>query len=276
MRSPSNSRRIVSYGRPITCASTLSRPRCAMPITTSCAAGLGGEAGSPRRASARARPRPRSRTASGRGKPCAGTSRAPPPPSAARAARASRPRRAARGSGRTRSPRAARRAPRGRRCARSRTRSSRSRSRSGAGSASASVSPSTYVRRSRAGIRACSSGVSCGIRRVRLERGVAGRLGAERVEPRREVAVRPVRLDERHRRRDSAEQLLVAARPPRRRRLVALRHVEVSPRRFRRASRAGGPGPAASRAARRRRRSRRAERHSAGTESGFSRYCSSS
>ena len=37
VRSPSNSRRIVSYGRPITCASTLSRPRCAIPITTSCA-----------------------------------------------------------------------------------------------------------------------------------------------------------------------------------------------------------------------------------------------
>ena len=35
--SPSNSRRISSYGWPTVCASTFSRPRCAMPITTSCA-----------------------------------------------------------------------------------------------------------------------------------------------------------------------------------------------------------------------------------------------
>src|SRR5207245_95734 len=33
-RPPSNSAKIVSYGRPAMCASTLSRPRCAMPSTT--------------------------------------------------------------------------------------------------------------------------------------------------------------------------------------------------------------------------------------------------
>ena len=37
VRSPSNSSRIDSYGRPITWASTFSRPRWAIPITTSCA-----------------------------------------------------------------------------------------------------------------------------------------------------------------------------------------------------------------------------------------------
>ena len=37
VRSPSNSRRMYSYGIPIVCASTLRRPRCAIPITTSCA-----------------------------------------------------------------------------------------------------------------------------------------------------------------------------------------------------------------------------------------------
>ena len=39
--------------------------------------------------------------------------------------------------------------------------------------------------------------------------GIAGRLGAERVEPRGEVPVRAIRLDERHRRGDSSEQLVV-------------------------------------------------------------------
>ena len=36
-RSPSNSRRIAAYDLPTTCVRTLSRPRCAMPIRTSCA-----------------------------------------------------------------------------------------------------------------------------------------------------------------------------------------------------------------------------------------------
>ncbi len=44
---------------------------------------------------------------------------------------------------------------------------------------------------------------------LRLERGIAGRLGAERVEARCEMPVRPVRLDERHRRGDTFEQLVV-------------------------------------------------------------------
>ena len=50
----------------------------------------------------------------------------------------------------------------------------------------------------------------------RLERRVADRLRAERVEPGREVPVRAVRLDERHRGRDAAEQLRRPARPGRR------------------------------------------------------------
>ena len=46
----------------------------------------------------------------------------------------------------------------------------------------------------------------------RLERRIAVRLGAERVEARTEVPVRAVRLDERHRRRDPADQLVVGDR----------------------------------------------------------------
>ena len=42
-----------------------------------------------------------------------------------------------------------------------------------------------------------------------VERGIAERLGAERVEARRQVAVHPVRLDESHRGGDAAEQRLV-------------------------------------------------------------------
>jgi len=45
-----------------------------------------------------------------------------------------------------------------------------------------------------------------------LESRVAGRLGTERVEPRREMAVHPDRLDESHRRGDAAEELLVLLR----------------------------------------------------------------
>ena len=41
-------------------------------------------------------------------------------------------------------------------------------------------------------MRAWSSGVSFGLEPLRLERRVAGRLGAERVEARREVAVHAV------------------------------------------------------------------------------------
>ena len=125
------------------CASTLRRPRCAMPSTTWCAPSPP-RARSPRRASGRARRGPRSRTASGRGTRGADSARRPRPRSAARAGALLLGARAAAGSGPTRSPAAARRAPRGRRCARSRRRSSRSRSRAAAGSASASVSPGTY------------------------------------------------------------------------------------------------------------------------------------
>ena len=42
-----------------------------------------------------------------------------------------------------------------------------------------------------------------------VERGIAERLGAERIEPGGEMAVHAVRLDERHGRRDGAEQRLV-------------------------------------------------------------------
>ena len=48
------------------------------------------------------------------------------------------------------------------------------------------------MRSSDAGMRACSSGVSCGIEPLGLERRVADRLGAERVEARGEVAVHAV------------------------------------------------------------------------------------
>ena len=50
-----------------------------------------------------------------------------------------------------------------------------------------------------------------------LEGGIAGRLRAERVEMRGEVTVHPDRLDERHRRGDPAEELLVGRRCRRRR-----------------------------------------------------------
>ena len=52
---------------------------------------------------------------------------------------------------------------------------------------------------------------------LRLERRVAGRLGAERVEVRCEVPVRAVRLHERHRRGDAADQLVVGSGGCRRR-----------------------------------------------------------
>ena len=132
VRSPSNSRRIVSYGRPTTCARTLSRPRCAIPTTTSWAPSVRGkldrlvehrdhhvealdgelllaEEGAPQVA---LHPLDLAEAAE------------QPHPLVARERRG--------GSGPTRSPAAARPAPRGRRCARSRTRSCRCRSRAAA------------------------------------------------------------------------------------------------------------------------------------------------
>jgi hypothetical protein len=47
---------------------------------------------------------------------------------------------------------------------------------------------------------------------VGIERRVAGRIAAERIEPRREMAVHAIGLDERHRRRDAAEELVVRLR----------------------------------------------------------------
>jgi hypothetical protein len=54
-----------------------------------------------------------------------------------------------------------------------------------------------------------------------LERRIAGRLGAERIEPRSEMTVCAIGLDERHRGRDASKQLLVHFRFGRNR---ALRH----------------------------------------------------
>ena len=81
-----------------------------------------------------------------------------------------------------------------------------------------------------AGIRACSSGVSGGSSISGSQRRVADRLGAERVEPGGEVAVRAVRLDERHRGRDAAEQRVVdgCARRRSRRRGGSLRAVPTA------------------------------------------------
>ena len=50
--------------------------------------------------------------------------------------------------------------------------------------------------------------MSRGLEALGLERGISGRLAAERVEARGEVAVHAMRLDERHRGRDRAEELL--------------------------------------------------------------------
>ena len=58
-------------------------------------------------------------------------------------------------------------------------------------------------------MRAWSSGVSRGISRSGSSAGSPGGVGAERVEACGEMAVHPVRLDERHRGRDAAEELLV-------------------------------------------------------------------
>ena len=121
-----------------------------------------------------------------------------------------------------------------------------------------------------------------------VECGLAQRLRSERVESRRQVAVRPMRLDERHRGRDRAEQRLVdlGGRGRGHRRRGWLDRLGNSRR--------GGLGAAASSAGAplppsvSRRRSRpgwvatsslpplsNSSRHSAGTASGFSRYSSS-
>ena len=72
-----------------------------------------------------------------------------------------------------------------------------------------------------------------------VERGIAERLGAERIEPSGEVAVHAVRLDERHRCRDAAEQRLVEPRG-RARRAVAADGAAVSQRGGCRDGRRGG------------------------------------
>ena len=113
--------------------------------------------------------------------------------------------------------------------------------------------------------------------RHRVERRVAGRLGAERVESRGEVADHAVGLDERHRRRDAAEQLRVGIRrpgageaggapQPRRRRLDG--RAVAPPFSSRRAS----PGSDSTSSESPLSNSRR---HSAGTAAGFPRYSSS-
>ena len=244
-----------------------------MPITTSLRARRRRRARSPRRASARARRGPRSRTASGRGTRGAGSARSPRP----RLSRASRRRFSSAVSGcavaagldrlaqpdallvvgdvldlvRDR-PAVGLAQPRqhlGERLARRRT------------GAVPGRDARLELRRQRR------------LEALGLERRVAERLGAERVEPGGEVAVRAVRLDERHRGGDAAEQLVVAARPARasRRRCGRSRSRRRRSSAARAAARAraarptSSPSPLSNRA-----------RHSAGTDLGFSRYCSSS
>ena len=75
------------------------------------------------------------------------------------------------------------------------------------GSASASVAPGTCMRRILAGMRAMISGRQA--ERLGVERRVALGLAAERVQPRGEVAVRAVRLEQRDRGLHGLQQLLV-------------------------------------------------------------------
>ena len=112
----------------------------------------------------------------------------------------------------------------------------------------------------------------------RLERRVADRLRSERVEPRGEMAVRAVRLDERHRRRDAAEQLRRRAAPARQ---PGWRGAARAAPRYGRCRRSRGsfssrraiPGCVATSSESPLSKS---ARHSDGTASGFSRYSSSS
>ena len=103
---------------------------------------------------------------------------------------------------------------------------------------------------------------------VGIERGIAGRRGAERIEVRGEVAVHPVRLDERHRGGDSAEELLVDR--------GGLGGDRARRRRFRRRERAHGDAarPAGARPGQDWTRSTRATR--AATDSGEFRYSTKS
>jgi hypothetical protein len=55
----------------------------------------------------------------------------------------------------------------------------------------------------------CSTSYAIRVHALWLERGIPGRLRAERIEPRCEMPVRAIGLDERNRRRNSFEQLLV-------------------------------------------------------------------
>ena len=125
-------------------------------------------------------------------------------------------RREACGTGPTRSPSAATRAPRGSRCARSRRPSSRSTSPADAGGRRRASRPGTWTRRTRGGDLGLELGREPRLEALGLERGISGRLAAERVEARGEVAVHAMRLDERHRGGDRSEELR-AAPPPRRR-----------------------------------------------------------
>ena len=118
----------------------------------------------------------------------------------------------------------------------------------------------------------------------RVERRVADRLGAERVEPRREVAVHPVGLDERHRGGDAAEQLgavdarLGAGRQARRARRqpgAAATAVAAPPSPVGQAASSSRAIPGRSRTTAESPFSNSA-RHSGGTASGLSRYSSRS
>ena len=77
------------------------------------------------------------------------------------------------------------------------------------GRTSASVSPGTATRSTGRRDPRLQLRRQLRLEPQRLERRVADRLGAERVEPGSEVPVRAVRLDERHRSGDAAEELQV-------------------------------------------------------------------
>ena len=111
VRSPSNSRRIASYGRPMRVRENVEPAAVSHADHDLVRAVLGRRARSPRRASAPSRRDLRSRTASGRGTRGGGTARTPSTSRETREQCASSPRRrAACGTCPTRSPAAARRA----------------------------------------------------------------------------------------------------------------------------------------------------------------------
>ena len=176
-----------------------------------------GPASRSRRASGRSRRGPRSRTSSGPGRPSRGSARTGRPRSGAAAAPCAPRRRAAGGGRRSRSSRAATSAAGARRGARSGSPSCRSRPSRIRGSASSRVSPGHPDAQDRG--RDLRHQLRGQVEVLGLDRRVALRLGAERVEVGREVAVGAVGLEQRGRGLHRLQQLLARAapRPPARR-----------------------------------------------------------